>query len=112
VTAVVSAACLPPSPFTDQEESYSNLTRVRAVLDMTAASYRGCLGAIFNAIHNWSDNTQSRLPAYRDRIAHVQIEPGDGGLNLDMPKSLIDTLSVRGARTGCSWERFSGGAPE
>jgi hypothetical protein len=69
------------------------------------------LGAIFNAIHNWSDNTQSRLPAYRDRIAHVQLEPGEGGLNLDMPKSLIDMLTARGARAGTMLrERFAGGA--
>jgi predicted acylesterase/phospholipase RssA len=73
----------------------------------------GFLGAIFNAIHNWSDNTQSRLPAYRDRIAHVQLDPGEGGLNLDMPKALIDTLTARGAMAGTMLrERFADGISE
>jgi predicted acylesterase/phospholipase RssA len=73
----------------------------------------GFLGAIFDATQNWSDNTQSRLPAYRDRIAHVQLEPGQGGLNLDMPRPLIDTLTKRGARAGTMLrERFAEGKSE
>ena len=60
----------------------------------------GFFGAMFNAIHNWSDNFQARLPGYRDRIAHVQLEPNEGGLNLDMPDTLIRTLTGRGQEAG------------
>jgi predicted acylesterase/phospholipase RssA len=73
----------------------------------------GFLGAIFDTIHNWSDNTQSRLPAYRDRIAHVQLEPGEGGLNLEMSKDLIERLTARGAKAGRMLrERFAEGHGE
>ncbi len=60
----------------------------------------GFAGAIFNAIHNWSDNFQARLPGYRDRIAHVQLKSNEGGLNLNMPDTLIRALTARGGEAG------------
>lgn len=73
----------------------------------------GFAGAIFNALHNWSDNFQARLPGYRDRIAHVQLEPGEGGLNLDMPRPLITALTHRGAEAGTMLrDRFAAGQTE
>src|SRR5439155_23097721 len=45
----------------------------------------GFLSAILAAMQNWSDNTQARLPGYRDRIATVTLTDEEGGLNLNMP---------------------------
>ena len=56
----------------------------------------GFLNALITTMQNWSDNTQSRLPGYRDRIAGVGLSPEEGGLNLTMPKKRIEDLTKRG----------------
>ena len=54
------------------------------------------LGSILNTMQNWSDNGQSRLPGYRDRIVEVRTRPTEGGLNLDMDRTTILNLACRG----------------
>jgi hypothetical protein len=61
-------------------------------------SLGGFAAAIRGAMQNWRDNSYVELPGYRDRIVHVRFGPGEGGLNLNMPQSLILTLSDRGDR--------------
>lgn len=57
----------------------------------------GFLGAIVNAMQNWIDNTQTRLPGYRDRVVHVSLNENiEGGMNLNMPSAVISSLSQRG----------------
>ena len=57
----------------------------------------GFVGAMAAAIRNWSDTTMLQLPGYRDRIAHVRVDPqSEGGLHLDMPPDVIERLSARG----------------
>jgi predicted acylesterase/phospholipase RssA len=60
----------------------------------------GFLGAIFSAVQNWNDNTQSVLPGYRDRIVTVYLDADEGGLNLDMPATVLKRLEQRGAAAG------------
>ncbi|MFZ1124873.1 MAG: patatin-like phospholipase family protein [Candidatus Baltobacteraceae bacterium] len=60
----------------------------------------GFLSAIFDAMQNWNDNTQSRLPGYRDRIVTVFLADDEGGLNLDMPPQVLERLRARGAAAG------------
>lgn len=60
----------------------------------------GFFRAIFDAMQNWQDNTQARLPGFRDRVAHVCLGPGEGGLNLEMPEATVKTISARGAQAG------------
>lgn len=60
----------------------------------------GFVGAVFESMQNWQDNAQTRLPGWRDRIVHVCLGPGQGGVNLDMPAPLIETLSRRGDEAG------------
>jgi len=60
----------------------------------------GFVWAIIEAMQNWADNTQMRLPGYRDRIAHIALGPKEGGLNLAMQRDLILALSKRGAMAG------------
>jgi hypothetical protein len=54
--------------------------------------------AIFNVMQNWRDNSLLRLPGYRDRVASVQLEPHEGGLNLNMPEDLIKSLADYGEK--------------
>lgn len=60
------------------------------------AQLTGFLGAIMNAMQNWSDNTLARLPGFRDRIALVTLSDLEGGLNLNMPLERITELGGRG----------------
>jgi predicted acylesterase/phospholipase RssA len=60
----------------------------------------GFLRAIFDGMQNWQDNTQAKLPGFRDRIVHVCLGPGEGGLNLDMPESMVKTIAESGTRAG------------
>lgn len=52
--------------------------------------------SIFNAVQNWNDNLQATLPGFRDRIATIALEPGEGGLNLDMDAATVERLRRRG----------------
>jgi hypothetical protein len=60
----------------------------------------GALGgfamAMLDTAVNWRDNTQLTVPGYRDRIAHVKLSPGEGGLNLDMDAGTMRSLAWRG----------------
>jgi hypothetical protein len=49
---------------------------------------------------DWHDNVTAALPAYRDRIATISFQPGEGGLNLNMSKELIDKLGGYGTDAG------------
>lgn len=57
-------------------------------------------GAIVNTMQNWHDNLQASAPDYRDRIAQISLNKDEGGLNLTMPKELLDKLSGRGKTAG------------
>src|SRR5262249_42452776 len=58
------------------------------------------LSAILETMQNWSDNSQLKLPGFRDRIAVVGLKDGEGGLNLDMPQERIEALTNRGGLAG------------
>jgi hypothetical protein len=65
------------------------------------------LETVIHTMQNWTDNTQSRLPGFRDRIARVSLTSDEGGLNLDMPADRIACLSKRGAAAAHMFvERF------
>ena len=67
----------------------------------------GFVRTIISTMQNWTDNTQSRLPGYRDRIAHVGLTPVEGGLNLNMASETISNLTQRGEATGIEFiKRF------
>jgi hypothetical protein len=73
----------------------------------------GFLGAMLNTMQNWTDNLQSHLPGYRDRIAQVSLNLDEGGLNLNMPSPRMHDLSERGRQAGAEFvRRFVAGAPD
>ena len=66
------------------------------------------LSAILNTMQNWRDNAQSRVPGYRDRLAHVSQREDEGGLNLSMLEDTIKRLADRGRRAGVALVRRFG----
>jgi predicted acylesterase/phospholipase RssA len=75
-----------------------NATAYRAVRHITG------LGPFFTAIkdamQNWRDNAQSELPGFRDRVVHLKLDKGEGGLNLTMDAGKIRELNDRGTYAG------------
>jgi hypothetical protein len=73
----------------------------------------GFVGAILNAMQNWQDNMQSRVPGFRDRIVHVYLNADEGGMNLNMSQQLLTKLAARGTCAGRRLiENFSEPNPE
>ncbi len=56
--------------------------------------------AIKDAAQNWRDNAQARMPGFRERVIHVKLAGGEGGLNLAMEREKIERLSARGRHAG------------
>jgi predicted acylesterase/phospholipase RssA len=65
----------------------------------------GFAGAIADTMQNWSDNDQTRVPGYRDRVVHVSHGKAEGGLNLAMPADRIQRLGERGLQAALNLER-------
>ncbi len=65
--------------------------------DETPGSLGGFAGKLIGAMQNWVDNTLLTVPGYTDRIAHVNLGTGEGGLNLEMTPAQIETLAGGGA---------------
>ncbi len=61
-----------------------------------AARFGGFLKSIVAAMQNWNDNSLARMPGVRDRIARVRLDEDEGGLNLDMNESTIQSIAERG----------------
>ena len=65
--------------------------------------------SIFDTMQNWTDNTQTTVPGYRDRIVQIHLSNDEGGLNLNMEENVIFKLSERGKFAGIKLrERFTG----
>ena len=58
-------------------------------------------------MQNWRDLLLSRAPGQRDRIVHVALSGDEGGMNLDMPQSVLDNISAKGTRAGEAFRAFS-----
>jgi hypothetical protein len=57
----------------------------------------GFLASIAETMQNWGDRIQLVMPGFRDRIVHVSHSSEEGGLNLDMPSTVITDLGQAGA---------------
>jgi predicted acylesterase/phospholipase RssA len=104
-TFAINLAGFPPGRARDPDES-KNVYMIKRNQDgrlpvfTRFSALPGFLSAIFNAVQNWNDNTQSALPGYRDRIVTVFLDSEEGGLNLDMPPLVLERLQKRGAAAG------------
>ncbi|ROP44994.1 patatin-like phospholipase family protein [Pseudokineococcus lusitanus] len=64
--------------------------------------------AVLGALQDGSDVAQLPLPGFRDRIAQVDVDPGDGGWDVRMPPAAIARLASRGRAAGVALrERFA-----
>jgi hypothetical protein len=69
--------------------------------------------SIKDAMENWRDNTQGRLPGFRERIIDIKLAHREGGLNLAMDEEKITRLTARGEYAGERLKAlFSGETPE
>lgn len=68
--------------------------------DESKPNLGGFFGAIFCTMQNWQDNMQSRVPGFRDRIAHVNLSAQEGGLNVNMKPEVLNKLAKRGFYAG------------
>lgn len=58
------------------------------------------LNSILETMQNWRDNSQIRMPGYRDRTVHINLKSTEGGLNLSMGPETIQELVERGKAAG------------
>jgi predicted acylesterase/phospholipase RssA len=76
------------------------------------SSFSGFLKALLDTMQNWIDNTQIKIPGYRDRIAHIYLTEKEGGLNLEMEEGAIERICTRGEYAGeLLRDRFTGAMP-
>ncbi|HBR50406.1 MAG TPA: hypothetical protein DEA71_10015 [Nitrospira sp.] len=54
------------------------------------------IGAIVGTMQNWNDNSLTRMPGVRDRVARVRLNKTEGGLNLNMEEPDIRAVAARG----------------
>jgi hypothetical protein len=68
--------------------------------------------SIIDTMQNWSDNAQTHVPGFRDRVAQVRHTDKEGGLNLNMEKEAIVLMADRGRRAGKALvDQFSSSPP-
>jgi predicted acylesterase/phospholipase RssA len=57
-------------------------------------------GAMLSTLMSWNDNAMRRMAGVRDRIAHISLAPGIGGLNIRMKPHEIRGLARLGGDAG------------
>jgi hypothetical protein len=67
----------------------------------------GFIFGLISTMQNWRDLLQSRAPGHRDRIVHISLAGQEGGMNLNMPQSVLDGISRKGTDAGEALEGFS-----
>jgi hypothetical protein len=65
----------------------------------------GFVLSLVNVMQNWRDETLAKMPGFRDRIAHIDLGPGEGGLNLVMGEEALERLRARGTWAGFKLRR-------
>lgn len=75
----------------------------RSGISLPVLPFSGLAGfamRLVTSAKDWQDNLQSTLPGYRERIAHVALEPGEGGLNLTMDDATVRKIADFGKLAG------------
>jgi hypothetical protein len=70
------------------------------VFDERGEKLSGFFSALFDTSRDWADTEQIFMPGYLERIVHVELSEEEGGLNLDMPPSIIEAIGNKGAEAG------------
>ena len=97
-----AAVSLPPGNNVGWQRTYQSIARSLALGEMA-----GFLFGIIGTMQNWRDLLQARAPGQRDRIVHVSLDRTEGGMNLDMPQAVLDSISLKGTAAGERLYQFS-----
>ena len=65
------------------------------------------LFGIVATMQNWRDLLLARAPGQRDRIVHVALAADEGGMNLDMPDEVLQSIAAKGTAAGERFEAFA-----
>jgi predicted acylesterase/phospholipase RssA len=101
-----------PSPSSDLAEGEVSLPQADQrdnILSSRIVNLLQFAMAVFHSAQNFRDTMQSQLPSYQERIVHVPLSSQEGGLNLNMPQTIIEGMQAKGLEAGeilCG-ERFS-----
>src|SRR5258708_5515858 len=77
-----------------------------------ASRMGGFLMSIMAAMQNWNDNTQARSAGVRDRVVRVRLKENEGGMNLNMPNDVIESVAMKGGQAADKLiDRFLGLPP-
>ncbi|OLE96211.1 MAG: hypothetical protein AUG75_23130 [Cyanobacteria bacterium 13_1_20CM_4_61_6] len=80
-----------PKPEDKQDPDWDNLNSLLSFAQ-----------AIFGTAQNYRDTLQANLPSYRERIVQIRLNKDEGGLNLAMPKAIIDKVVSKGQEAGAT----------
>lgn len=100
--AAEAAVWLPLHNNRGWRRSYRSIARPVALAEIS-----GFLFGIISTMQNWRDLLQSRAPGQRDRIVHVSLDATEGGMNLDMSQTILDSISLKGTAAGERLYSFS-----
>jgi hypothetical protein len=81
---------------TRYEQGYAERWNRFAEKGPSASKFGGFLAAIVATMQDWNDNSLSRMPGVRDRVARLRLDPEEGGLNLNMEAQKIEDIAARG----------------
>ncbi len=65
--------------------------------------------AMLDTARSARDNAQMGLASYRERVVHIYLDPGQGGLNLGMSKETLEKIKEKGERAALE---ILGGGPD
>lgn len=74
---------------------------------VAAKEVSGFLFGIVATMQNWRDLLLARAPGQRDRIVHISLDGDEGGMNLDMPQAVLESISAKGTAAGRRFSDFS-----
>jgi hypothetical protein len=94
-----------PPDYPNEDVYYSAVAR-RYPVPTEITSLRGFFAAILDTMEYWSDDAQSSLPGYRDRIVEVHLRPDEGGMNLEMSADVVAVVAEKGRQAAEALAHF------
>jgi hypothetical protein len=75
-----------------QDPMYPEWSEIRGLFEF--------LFSIWETTHSYHDNMLMQLPGFRDRVVRVRFATGEGGLNLSMSRTAVNSIRDKGTRAG------------
>lgn len=97
-----AAVRLPTGNNVGWQRTYQSIASSFALGEMASFMF-----GIVGTMQNWRDLLQARAPGQRDRIVQVLLHGTEGGMNLNMPQEVLDSISLKGTVAGERLYQFS-----